>query len=586
MSTGHDNPELELQIDPEWVDMFSPRILDRGYAYFIDGTVHDIEKSEFGYTAVVEGSVPYHVEVELDDEGTLVDADCDCPYAMDGNWCKHEAALMYALEDGLDEYEEHQSVDTGLECDGLVGNLADDVSLDSVLSSMSREELESLVLELASRSSDIRGLIWERYADRLSSSFILEIRNHIDATIDSIRRTGADEWYDEEDYYSSSELHELEELLESRVRTIVLCKGYPLQAFRLCLHILSRLPEPRDSEYGGYEFEKVIGTACSVMKEAFEKAGESERQGMKTDLEKLFTSLSPARLCYEDVAMVLLSTMKDVFVATAIVEKGRDSAESLSEENMKLYLLSYQVLGWWEEMMDFILCHLVSYAAVECGYRFLKEHSGSEEVISFLLKTRTANDCYEQTAMSSSKIQKDVSEWLLDIYRSCDRQPEYADELEYNILHISQNDIGRVLEFKSLVDESRWKSVYERLRHSCSISSHAPELYAHLQDWESLMEYVERPYCNCLARYERILHEHFPQRLIALLERNVRSTAAHMSDRRGYQVFASQLRHLKSYDEGTAIVEAILQNPALKMSKRHALKDELRKAGFTPEYYC
>ena len=109
---------------------------------------------------------------------------------------------MYALEDGLDEYEEHQSVDTGLECDGLVGNLADDVSLDSVLSSMSREELESLVLELASRNSDIRGLVWERYADRLSSSFILEIRNHIDATIDSIRRTGADEWYDEEYYYS------------------------------------------------------------------------------------------------------------------------------------------------------------------------------------------------------------------------------------------------------------------------------------------------------------------------------------------------------------------------------------------------
>ena len=554
MSTGHDNPELELQIDPEWVDMFSPRILDRGYAYFIDGTVHDIGKSEFGYTAVVEGSRPYHVEVELDDDGTLVDADCDCPYAMDGNWCKHEAALMYALEDGLDEYEEHQSVDTGLECDGLVGNLADDVSLDSVLSSMSREELESLVLELASRNSDIRGLIWERYADRLSSSFILEIRNHIDATIDSIRRTGADEWYDEEDYYSSSELHELEELLESRVRTIVLCKGYPLQAFRLCLHILTRLPEPRDSEYGGYEFEKVIGTACSVMK--------------------------------EDVAMVLLSTMKDVFVATAIVEKDRDSAEFLSEKDMKLYLLSYQVLGWREEMMDFILCHLASYSAVECGYRFLKEHSGSEEVISFLLKTRTANDCYEQTAMSSSKIQKDVSEWLLDIYHSCDRQAEYADELEYNILHISQNDIGRVLEFKSLVDESRWKSVYERLRHSGSISSHASELYAHLQDWEALMEYVERPYCNCLARYERILHEHFPHRLIALLERNVRSTAAHMSDRRGYQVFASQLRHLKSYDEGTAIVEAILQNPALKMSKRHALKDELRKAGFTPEYYC
>lgn len=63
------------------------------------------------------------------------------------------------------------------------------------------------------------------------------------------------------------------------------------------------------------------------MKEAFEMAGENERQGMKTDLEKIFTSLSPTRLCYEDVATVLLSTMKDVFVATAIVKKGRDSAE-------------------------------------------------------------------------------------------------------------------------------------------------------------------------------------------------------------------------------------------------------------------
>ena len=81
-----------------WKDLFREHILARGEMYYYDGAVQDLEKTEHGYHAVVEGTEDYEVDIEIED-GRICEMYCTCPYADDGNNCKHMAAVLYEIEE-------------------------------------------------------------------------------------------------------------------------------------------------------------------------------------------------------------------------------------------------------------------------------------------------------------------------------------------------------------------------------------------------------------------------------------------------------------------------------------------------------
>ena len=76
----------------------SEHILARGEMYYYDGAVQDLEKTEHGYHAVVEGTEDYEVDIEMEDK-QICEMYCTCPYAADGNNCKHMAAVLYEIEE-------------------------------------------------------------------------------------------------------------------------------------------------------------------------------------------------------------------------------------------------------------------------------------------------------------------------------------------------------------------------------------------------------------------------------------------------------------------------------------------------------
>ena len=85
----------------DWEDMFRPHILERGYDYYMTGAVESLTRldpDDIVYEAVVDGSRSYHVEIRYD-RGSVMDMQCDCPYAMDGKNCKHMAAVLYEIEE-------------------------------------------------------------------------------------------------------------------------------------------------------------------------------------------------------------------------------------------------------------------------------------------------------------------------------------------------------------------------------------------------------------------------------------------------------------------------------------------------------
>ncbi|MBQ0071326.1 MAG: SNF2 helicase associated domain-containing protein, partial [Spirochaetales bacterium] len=81
-----------------WKERFSVTILQRGFDYFRKGRVRNLLQTGNAYSADVVGSETYFVQTVLQ-EGKVSGLKCNCPYAEDGHYCKHEAALLYQIQD-------------------------------------------------------------------------------------------------------------------------------------------------------------------------------------------------------------------------------------------------------------------------------------------------------------------------------------------------------------------------------------------------------------------------------------------------------------------------------------------------------
>ena len=112
------------------------KILARGQRYFDDGFVIDMwTETPNHYQAVVDGSIPYDVEIHLNPKGEVVFHNCDCPYDW-GEYCKHEIAVLLAIR-------KHLKHGTTLKTCGKKRGM------QALLQGKSKTELVDLLCELA-----------------------------------------------------------------------------------------------------------------------------------------------------------------------------------------------------------------------------------------------------------------------------------------------------------------------------------------------------------------------------------------------------------------------------------------------------
>lgn len=77
-------------------------ILTRGREYFRAGQVVDLEEDgDDGWAAVIQGTAPYEARIKRLGDKSL-EVYCTCPYS-DGPYCKHVAAMLYAIEEVFPE---------------------------------------------------------------------------------------------------------------------------------------------------------------------------------------------------------------------------------------------------------------------------------------------------------------------------------------------------------------------------------------------------------------------------------------------------------------------------------------------------
>ena len=85
-----------------WKRRFQALVLERGNRYYKENRVQNFRYEDEEYRTRVIGDASYNVEIKIRNDD-LVFARCSCPYAAKGNYCKHMAALMYAIDENGEE---------------------------------------------------------------------------------------------------------------------------------------------------------------------------------------------------------------------------------------------------------------------------------------------------------------------------------------------------------------------------------------------------------------------------------------------------------------------------------------------------
>ena len=75
---------------------------------------------------------------------------CDCPYAAEGECCKHMAAVLYAIEEEDPELEKAVTEEGG--------------RISSVIALIPEKELRSLVLSLAQEDKSLQNALLSKYS--------------------------------------------------------------------------------------------------------------------------------------------------------------------------------------------------------------------------------------------------------------------------------------------------------------------------------------------------------------------------------------------------------------------------------------
>ncbi|MEE4595294.1 hypothetical protein V2J94_25995 [Streptomyces sp. DSM 41524] len=119
-----------------------PRSYERGLGYL--DAVSGVEVGDGWVTASVHGTERYEVELTLDGPGGL-SGQCDCPYGMEGNFCKHLVAL------GLTVLAQRESLPRQRKA---ARDRAQD--LDGWLSALSKDSLLALVREQIAEDRQLR----------------------------------------------------------------------------------------------------------------------------------------------------------------------------------------------------------------------------------------------------------------------------------------------------------------------------------------------------------------------------------------------------------------------------------------------
>lgn len=545
-----------------WKNLFSKKILDRGFEYFKDGLVSNLQIDGDSILADVEGSELYEVEILLrnNDIGEMF---CSCPYAEDGDYCKHMAAVLFQWENDREDHSASKEPADSQSFEKIINDLPEKVVRDLLLELVSKDKMlqKNILIYQSGTVTKKQKKEWSRelYAiqkrycsysgyvnyDR-ACEYFREIIDFLDRSIAPLINTGL--WNDALDL--------IDQTYDIACDVEYDCDDDCFGEFIGECEYYIRVILTNFDIFGMRDVYKKFLSFCDG------KISPHNNSFWQDCLLDLFDEDEFVRnnLQLIDTALQNTSKSKDNRWLVTLIEKRIDFMQKLgyTDEQISAFRSEYEFLPAIRKMM----------------IRDALEAGRDIEAIELLKESKRID-------IDDRLLQLRYSEKLIQLYEHQNMVDDCRTELLSYISENPQCDLTYIQKLKQYMSDNEWGTFFADYLSCEKNMSRRHALMAEEKMYRKLLDELETdPSLYELLKYESLLKPIYPEELRDVLFEYLQRQMYFAHDRSTYADLIKRLKKMTAYPGGSEMTAAIANEWKTTYRRRSALLEELKHAGF------
>lgn len=492
------------------------------------------------------------------------------PYAVDGSYCKHMAAVLYFLgQEGQELPETGESHSRHH-------------LIQSLLKEMTEAEVKKFLLELADEDSSIESRMIAAFSKSPGKHEVEQLKKEVD---DIVYRFAGREGFI---YYREAYdfINEMENFLYQKGQALI-DNRCNMPAFEVVSYVFQIV--------GNQDMDDSDGGTGNVATLCYELWGQILEQCGKEEKEKLFQWFQIHQEGYvidfmeeyiSDFLMnhfhdreMLLQKLERLDEHISAAEGKTDCGKNWSvrygyENNILKRLEIMRLLGLSEAEVKAYRKKFRNFSAVrKLEIDEYIENKDYDSAIALLTESKELDKEYPGLVSGYSIM-------LIEIYQKLNWNEQYKQELIFQVFHCRQDNLNYVNMLKQCCTEE-WEGMLEKLLLEPSMQSVKYQLLEEEGLYKRLLdEILNGGYIYSLDQYEKHLEKVFPNEVRDAYVNFVVNRAESTSDRKSYKELIKYLKKICKYPQGKETVLKIAEEWRACYRRRPAMMDELKKAGF------
>lgn len=563
-----------------WKKLFAIHILERGYDYYLENAVENLDVSDDIIRADVIGSEDYEVEISLSN-GEVTDMYCSCPYALDGRNCKHMAAVLYEWSENEveEKKEEENAINTDLFQSAYTVN-AYKKKMTAVEELVGGANEEDVRLFLTAVLAEDEKLLL-RFHNTINKQVTRDDINYYIRQVDLIadRYLGRNHFISY--YEADSFISELEEIIDEDVRRMI-DNGNYLSAFEVMNYIFVLIGDvDMDDSDGGTGM--LADRIYQLWLELLVKVSLEEKRKMFD----WFTShLDGSVIDYleEYIEQIIMGEFEEKEYEQTKLDFIEDMI-ARSERKDSDWSRDYGVGKWAVRYLEMLQEKKASDEQIkEVCKRYWKNSSVRRYYVDICMKKKEYDhvlQILDECILLDKQYRGLISEYSekkKEIYLLQGNRSAYIEQLWKLVLEHEPGNLELYRELKKQYTADEWLVKREEIFGKLPAYAHVERLYKEEKLYDRLLVYVlNSPGLYALQEYEKVLKKEYAEQILNKYKDEVSKMAVHTSDRKNYAHLVSLLRKMQQMKGGSKLVEQIADEWKIKYKNRPAMMDELRK---------
>lgn len=550
----------------------SQKIYERGEGYYEYDSISNVEHDyPDTWTAEVEGSDLYSVEIELNDN-EIVSWKCNCPYDY-GDICKHVVAVLLYIKDHKAEHPVNIEISPSPAQEQLA----------EILKQTGNKELTSFLSQYADKHPDF-------YQALISN---LHLKKKASPTVDYVKEIqkcfNVRSSYNKYDYFNegrgiSSNLDTYIEKAKSLIK--LSCEE---EALTILLHIVKKIGDDYE------EFDDYNGDLACVCQEASEIIAIMIKSGLPDNLLEIMVDELSQMIKNSNYDNYDLADLNQILYSISLKTSDFEKGIAIIDETLKAEPDSFRTSSLVKSKIE-LLGQAGEKEEVEnviSFYLYLPEirKIRLKELISQKQYERAISTIDEGIILAEEKNHPGtVSDWKdekLSVYQLIKNKEKVIDLAE-DLFVNGRGSMKYYHILKTVIPTEKWASYLDDFllksgkQKMCGIIGHVlAQIYIAEKYWDRLMDYVEKNIqlgkYSSLSEYESYLKPLYPERMLAFYSSQITNYAAKNMGRDHYRYVADVLKIMKKYPGGNEMVDTLLAHFKSAYSNRRAMMEELGK---------